>query len=344
MNPRTRWLDEARSAWLYRALAKAEPDPRQRDLFERLATSADEQADLLAGDVRAAGDTLPAVAPTLRMRLVAALARAFGPKRIRSVLPALKIRGLSAWTPLPPAPGHLLPTRVEDVGRRHVGAGNGALRAAVFGVNDGLVSNTSLVLGMAGATGDAHATLLAGVAGLLAGAFSMAAGEYVSMASQRELFERQIAEEADELRRYPDAEAEELALIYTARGLPPDEAHRVGRLLVRDPARALDTLAREELGLDPDKLGSPLGAALSSFTAFAIGAVLPLVPLLVAPPALAVPLAAAIAGVALFVVGAALSLFSGRSAWAGGLRMLLVGAAAGAATWAVGTLFGASVG
>ncbi|MFN7142632.1 MAG: VIT1/CCC1 transporter family protein, partial [Myxococcota bacterium] len=149
---------------------------------------------------------------------------------------------------------------------------------------------------------------------------------------------------ADELRRYPEAEAEELALIYTARGIPPDEAHRVGRLLVRDPARALDTLAREELGLDPDQLGSPVGAALSSFTAFAVGASLPLVPLLVAPPSLAVPLAAAIAGVALFAVGAALSLFSGRSAWAGGLRMLLVGAGAGAATWSVGTLFGAAVG
>ncbi|MFN7144509.1 MAG: VIT1/CCC1 transporter family protein, partial [Myxococcota bacterium] len=199
-----------RSAWLYRALATAEPDPRQRALFEQLAASAEDQAAILAGDVRAAGDTFPPIAPTLRMRLVAALARMLGPRRIRSMLPALKIRGLSAWTPLPPAPGHVLPTRVEDVGRRHAGTGNGALRAAVFGINDGLVSNTSLVLGVAGASGDAHATLLAGVAGLLAGACSMAAGEYVSMASQRELFERQIEEEADELRRYPEAEAEEL--------------------------------------------------------------------------------------------------------------------------------------
>jgi len=343
MNPKERWLDEARSAWLYRALAAAEPDPRQRALFEQLAGTADTQAGILAGDVKAVGDTLPDLAPTARMRLVAALAGWFSPRRIRALLPSLKIRGLSAWTPLPPAVGHLLPTRVEDVGRRHGRGGGGALRAAVFGVNDGLVSNTSLVLGVAGASGDPDTMLLSGVAGLLAGAFSMAAGEYVSMASQRELFERQIAEERDELGRYPEAEAEELALIYTARGLPPEEAHRVATLLVRDPVRALDTLAREELGLNPDDLGSPWGAALASFVAFAAGALLPLAPLVLAP-AYAVPLAAGVASVALFVVGAVLSLFSGRSALSGGLRMLGIGAAAGAATWGIGTLFGAAVG
>lgn len=344
MNPRDRWLDEARSAWLYRALAAAEPDPRQRALFEKLAGTADEQAGILAKDVASAGDRLPDVAPTARMRLVAALARRFGPRRVRSILPALKIRGLSAWSPLPPAAGHALPTRVEDVGRRHRGGSGGTLRAAVFGVNDGLVSNTSLVLGVAGASaGDPHTMLLSGVAGLLAGAFSMAAGEYVSMASQRELFEKQIAEERDELERYPAAEAEELALIYAARGLTPEEAHHVASLLVRDPERALDTLAREELGLNPDDLGSPWGAAASSFAAFAAGAILPLIPLVVAPTH-AVPLAAGIAAVALFGVGAALSLFSGRSAWSGGLRMLAVGGLAGAATWAVGKLFGGVVG
>ena len=343
MNPKERWLDEARSAWLYRALAAAEPDPRQRALFEQLAGTADTQAGILAGDVKAVGDTLPDIAPTARMRLVAALAGWFSPRRIRALLPSLKIRGLSAWTPLPPAVGHLLPTRVEDVGRRHGRGGGGALRAAVFGVNDGLVSNTSLVLGVAGASGDPDTMLLSGVAGLLAGAFSMAAGEYVSMASQRELFERQIAEERDELGRYPEAEAEELALIYTARGLPPEEAHRVATLLVRDPVRALDTLAREELGLNPDDLGSPWGAALASFVAFAAGALLPLAPLVLAP-AYAVPLAAGVASVALFIVGAVLSLFSGRSALFGGLRMLGIGAAAGAATWGIGTLFGAAVG
>ena len=175
----------------------------------------------------------------------------------------------------------------------------------------------------------------------LAGAFSMAAGEYVSMASQRELFERQIAEEKDELGRYPEAEAEELALIYAARGLPPEEAQRVARQMVADPERALDTLAREELGLNPEDLGSPWGAAISSFLAFAAGAALPLAPLLLGGGPLH---AAALAGIALFGVGAALSLFSGRSAWSGGLRMLGIGAAAGAATWGAGKLFGGVVG
>lgn len=340
MDDRERWLDEAQSAWLYGALARAEPDPRLRALFLALQGTSEAQAELIAADVRAAGGTLPPLRPSARVRLVAALARAVGPRRLRAVLPALKIRGLSAWAPLPPPTGHVLPTRVEDVGRRHGGGRGGALRAAVFGVNDGLVSNTSLLLGVAGASASPETVLLSGFAGLLAGAFSMAAGEWVSVASQRELFERQIAEERDELGRYPEAEAEELALIYTARGLPPEDAHRVALLLVRDPERALDTLAREELGLDPNELGSPWRAAFSSFLAFAVGATVPLIPLLLGAREAAVPLSASLSAVSLFGVGAALSLFSGRSAWAGGLRMLAIGGAAGAATWGAGRLFG----
>jgi VIT1/CCC1 family predicted Fe2+/Mn2+ transporter len=338
-----RWKDEAQSAWLYAALAEAEADPRLRALFAGLGAAATEQAGLLAEDVRAEGRAVPPLVPDARVRFVAWLARRASPERIRAFLPALKIRGLSAWTPMPAVSGHLLPTRVEDVGRRHRGGKGGALRAAVFGVNDGLVSNTSLVLGMAGAAASPETLVVTGVAGLLAGAFSMAAGEYVSMASQRELFERQIAEERDELARYPEAEAEELALIYVARGLPADEAHRLALLLVRDPARALDTLAREELGLNPEDLGSPWGAALSSFAAFAAGAALPLAPLVLGAGAYAIPLSTALAGAALFVVGATLSLFSGRDALSGGLRMLLIGAAAGGATWAAGKLFGVAV-
>ncbi|MES2643929.1 MAG: VIT1/CCC1 transporter family protein [Myxococcota bacterium] len=342
MDDRERWRDEAQSAWLYGALAGAEPDPRLRALFLALQGASEAQAALIAADVRAAGGVVSPLVPSLRVRFVAALARAFGPRRLRAVLPALKIRGLSAWTPLPP--GHALPTRVEDVGRRHGGGRGGALRAAVFGINDGLVSNTSLVLGVAGASASPETVLLSGFAGLLAGAFSMAAGEWVSVASQRELFERQIAEERDELGRYPEAEAEELALIYMARGLPAEEAHRVATLLVRDPERALDTLAREELGLDPNELGSPWRAAISSFLAFAVGATLPLLPLLLGAGDLAVPLAAGLSAAALFTVGAVLSLFSGRSAWSGGLRMLAIGGAAGAATWGAGKLFGVVAG
>jgi vacuolar iron transporter family protein len=228
------------------------------------------------------------------------------------------------------------------VGRRHKSYGGGTLRAGVFGVNDGLVSNTCLVMGVAGAAAEPSVLILTGVAGLLAGAFSMAAGEYISMLSQKEMFEHQIAQERDELERYPKEEAEELALIYAARGLPLAEARDVATKLIANPEQALDTLAREELGLNPDDLGSPSGAALSSFIAFSIGASLPLIPFLLGFGNAGVPMAAAISGAALAVVGAVLSLFSGRSALLGGLRMLLIGSAAAAATYFIGTLFHAT--
>jgi VIT1/CCC1 family predicted Fe2+/Mn2+ transporter len=203
-----------------------------------------------------------------------------------------------------------------------------------------VVSNTALVLGVIGAGLEPAAAVATGVAGLLAGAFSMAAGEYVSVASQRELFEFQVAEEKDELSRYPAEEAEELAVIYAARGMPVDLARRTAHALVKDPAKALDALVREELGLDPGNLGSPVRAALASFGSFAIGAGLPLVPL---AGGRGIEWTLAAAGTGLFVVGAVISLFSGRSALAGGLRMLGIGAAAGAATYAAGCLVGSAI-
>jgi VIT1/CCC1 family predicted Fe2+/Mn2+ transporter len=260
------------------------------------------------------------------------------------LLAAAKVRGLSVYTEGKVAVGHPMPTRAEDIGRRHrPGGASGSLRAAVFGVNDGLVSNASLIMGVAGAGPEPRVILLAGLAGLLAGAFSMAAGEYVSMRSQRELFEHQIAEERDELERYPEEEAEELAIIYEARGVPLEEARRFARSMLGDREEMLNTLAREELGLNPDELGSPLAAALSSFVAFALGASLPLLPFLLSGVERPVPLAAGLAAVGLFLIGAALSLFSGRSALAGGARMLALGAVAAAATWGIGSLVGATV-
>jgi VIT1/CCC1 family predicted Fe2+/Mn2+ transporter len=261
------------------------------------------------------------------------------------MLAAMKIRGLSAYDANRSLAGHLMPTSVADVGARHKGYGGGNLRAAVFGVNDGLVSNTSLIMGVAGAAVGADFVLTSGVAGLLAGALSMAAGEYVSMRSQREMFEYQIGLERDELQEYPEEEAEELALIYQARGMDLEEARRVGRELVKNETTALDALAREELGLNPDDLGSPWGAAIYSFLAFSIGAIIPLVPFLFGLPlGESVRIAAVVAALALFGVGAALSLFTGRSALAGGLRMVLIGGGAGAATWLIGSLLGAAIG
>jgi VIT1/CCC1 family predicted Fe2+/Mn2+ transporter len=255
----------------------------------------------------------------------------------------MKLRGLSVYSSShAPAP-HPMPTTVAEVGKRHASAG-GKIRAAVFGACDGLVSNASLVMGVAAAGSDLHSVQIAGAAGLLAGALSMSAGEYVSVRSQREFYEHQMALERQELAEYPEAEAEELALIYNARGLDMDEARRISAVLLSHPEQALDVLAREELGLNPDDLGSPFAAAGSSFAAFAVGATVPIVPFFMDlgghQPVYA---SATLTAVMLFAMGIAISLFTGRGALRGGLRMLLIGGGAGVAAWAVGKLLGASL-
>jgi vacuolar iron transporter family protein len=333
------WYHEKESAWLYGEVAAAEPDPGRRALFVKLAATADAQAALwLAGHP----EVKPVFTPSLRALIVARLVRRLGPRRLRSVLAAMKLRGLSIYSgPPPPAP-HAIPTTVAEVGRRHSSAG-GKLRAAVFGASDGLVSNASLVMGVAAAGSALPAVQIAGTAGLLAGALSMAAGEYVSVRSQREFYEYQMALEREELAEYPEAEAEELALIYNARGIDMDEARRISALLLSRPEQALDVLAREELGLNPDDLGSPFGAAGTSFLAFAGGATIPLVPFLLGTQDHAVYHSAALTALSLFAVGIALSLFTGHGALRGGLRMLLIGGGAGVAAWAVGKLLGAAL-
>jgi VIT1/CCC1 family predicted Fe2+/Mn2+ transporter len=344
-SPRESWTEEKQSAWLYRVMARAEPEPRRSALFADLARAAEAQAAIWARRFAAGGEPPAPFEPSVRLRLVAALVSRFGPRRLRPVLAAMKVRGLSIYSASTIVAEHPMPTAVEEVGGRHRAIGHGgSLRAAVFGVSDGLVSNTSLILGVAGAEAEPRVLVLTGFAGLLAGAFSMAAGEYVSVRSQRELFEFQIGLEAAELAEYPDEEAEELALIYQARGLSRERAREVARALLRDPAVALDALAREELGLDPQALGSPWGAAISSFLAFAAGALVPLVPFLVARDRSPVAIAAGAALVALFAVGCALSLFTGRSAIWSGVRMVLIGAAAGLTTWLVGHLLGVQLG
>ena len=333
-----RWRSEKTASFLSSAVAAAEPDAAKAALFKDMAAAAEEQAGILARDL---GRT-PDFTPSLRSRLIAKGIAVFGPRAMRPILSATKVRGISVYSGTTEAPaGHPMPKTIEDVGRRHRSFGGGTLRAGVFGVNDGLVSNTCLVMGVAAAAAEPRVIVLTGVAGLLAGAFSMAAGEFISMLSQREMFEHQISQEAEELERYPKEEAEELALIYAARGIPIAEARDVASHLIANPEKALDTLAREELGLNRDDLGSPIGAALSSFIAFAIGASLPLIPFLIGAGH-GVLIAAAISGAALFVVGALLSLFSGKNAWLSGLRMLAIGAAAASATYGIGSLFNVS--
>jgi VIT1/CCC1 family predicted Fe2+/Mn2+ transporter len=333
------WREEQRSAYLYRLLAELEAGTTRSRLFSELAREADEQSRIWAAAAQKKGAAVPAFRLDMRTRIVAWLTRRLGPQRMRGALIAMKVRGMSVYSSA--EPGHPMPSAGAGPERRHRGlAGGGNLRAAVFGVNDGLVSNTGLILGVAGATADPRVIVLSGVAGLLAGAFSMAAGEYVSVRSQREMYEYQIGLEREELAEYPEEEAAELALIYQARGLPEAEAVRLANAMIADPARGLDALAREELGLNPDELGSPGGAALFSFLSFAAGALIPLVPFLIAGGDRALIASIVASGVALFLVGATLSLFTGRHAWRGGLRMLGIGAAAGALTYAIGSLVG----
>jgi len=256
-------------------------------------------------------------------------------RRTKALLPMLAALARRLRERQPPAVPHPGPIR----GAQAPGAGkSGTLRAAIFGVNDGLVSNVSLIMGVAGAGVSNRFILLAGVAGLLAGACSMGAGEYVSMRLQREVFERLLHLEAHEIAVMPEEERRELAEIYRRKGLSPELADRIALELMRDPRVALETHAREELGLDPGELGSPWGAAVSSFLTFAFGALVPLAPFVVATGGTAVVASAALSSAVLFAVGAAMSLFTGRRAPLSGLRMLLVGGLAAAITHGVGRL------
>lgn len=339
-----RWLQEKRAAYLYSIVADMERRNAREPVFRELARAAEKQAILSQRTVEQAGGSVPETyRPDWRARLVARLVRRFGPRPLLGVLTAMKVRGMSLYGMTDP--GHPMPLSLSEVERQHKGVGSGGnLRAAVFGINDGLVSNVSLILGLAGANAEHGVIVLTGFAGLLAGAFAMAAGEYVSVRSQREMYEYQIGLEKNELEIYPAEEAAELALIYRDRGLAREDAERMATTIVGNPEKALLTLVREELGLNANELGSPWGAALSSLLSFTAGAIVPLLPFLFGSHRWNLPMAIALTSLALFGVGAILSLFTGRSAVRNGLRMLGIGAVAGLATYLIGSLFGVSLG
>jgi VIT1/CCC1 family predicted Fe2+/Mn2+ transporter len=336
------WHEEMQSAYLYKIVAQNETLQNRKDLFNRLSEEAEHQAGLWANEAKKAGQAIQAqYQPNMRTRIIALLIRYVGATRMKPALAAIKIRGLSVYSSR--SVGHPIHTSVDEVGASHRSSSSGGLRAAVFGVNDGLVSIACLLFGVAGAASSNSVILLTGIAGLLAGAFSMAAGEYISMRSQREMFEYQIALEREELAEYPEEEAGELALIYMARGMPEKEALALGKKMIADPEVGLDTLAREELGLNPDELGSPWTAAISSFFAFVGGGIIPILPYLLEFSQWQLESAIGFTAFALFSIGAALSLFTGRSALWGGLRMLLIGGGAGLLTYWIGHLMGASL-
>jgi len=354
---------------LYDALAAIEKDERRASAFRTIAGNERRHADIWAQKLRAQGvDVPPSTRPRARVRMIIALARLFGTHFVSDMVKALEgdeeavyagqatgeVEAIAAderehadiWRRLDAERiGRRAPAAVITSGERWHRAGrSGTLRAIIFGVSDGLVSNLALVMGVAGATSD-HSSFIvaAGIAGLLAGAFSMAAGEYISMQSQRELYERQIELERAELEAMPEEEEAELASIFRAKGFTDVEAATIARRLFADPATALDTLVREELGLDPDELGAPWGAASGSFVAFAIGAIVPVIPYLLLAGQAAFLASLGLSLAALFAVGAGVSLLTGRGVLYSGARQVALGAAAAAVTYAVGRAIGVTI-
>jgi len=358
---------ERDSAALYRGLA-ASAEGERREIFLQLAEVEDRHAAHWAGKLTDLGEPVPeSDGIGLRSRALTWLAKRFSVDTVLPLVERAEHADAGLYDNDPDATPDMaidershamVLTRMRDGGQDEVAEGgrgiakrerwhrsdrSGSLRAAVFGVNDGLVSNTSLVMGFAGSGAASVTVLFAGLAGLLAGAFSMAAGEYISMSSQRESYQREIELEAEELREDPEAETEELALIYRAKGLDAEEAERVARTIMKDKDSALDTMVREELGLDPDELGSPWSAAFSSLIAFALGAVVVVLPYILASGVTALITAIVLAALALFGVGAVLGLTNGRPALRAGARQLLVGGAAALIVYGIGHLIGHSV-
>jgi VIT1/CCC1 family predicted Fe2+/Mn2+ transporter len=358
---------EIDSATLYEALADAERAPALASVYRRLASTEREHAAFWEARLRAAGAPVPAATPSRRARTLRWLARRFGAGFVLPTLieaEATDSQGYgrqreSAGTPLPAqeqshgrvlrairsaGTGGMEGSALARLEGRHRAVGGNALRAAVLGANDGLVSNLSLVMGVAGAELAGRGILITGLAGLLAGAGSMALGEWLSVQSSRELYQRQLAIEREELAAAPEEEAEELALIYEAKGIPAEQARALAARVIAAPETALDTLAREELAIDPDELGgSAWEAAITSFLLFAAGAVIPVLPFLWLTGTTAVLASVAMSAVALFGIGAAITLMTGRGVLFSGARQLLFGLVAAALTYGVGRLIGVSL-
>jgi Uncharacterized membrane protein len=236
-------------------------------------------------------------------------------------------------------------SNISKFEKRHHTVGGNAIRAAVLGGNDGLVSNFSLVMGVAGATQGGQGVLVAGMAGLLAGALSMALGEWISVKSSQELYENQMDLEMEELETNPEGERQELILIYRAKGIPQEQAVQMATETIKDKDQAHSVLVKEELGINPEELkGSAIEAALSSFFLFSIGAILPVLPFFFTNGMPAILLSAASSTLGLFVIGAAITLFTGKNMVWSGLRQVVFGLAAAAVTYAIGYLIGGSLG
>lgn len=360
--------DETDSAAIYHAMADMESKPEIAQVYRRLAQAEESHARFWLRRIEKLGGPPPRAQPRWRARALIWLTRRLGSNAVLPTVMRQETLNSALYDTQGEAREGTLPAqeraharllahlasrsrqgwdgnRYAQLEGRHGAGGGNTLRAAVLGANDGLVSTLSLIMGAAGAAFSTSAVLTTAVAGTLAGACSMAMGEWISVQSARELYQRQIAAEMDELESAPEEEKEELVLIYQAKGFTPEEARRIAERVFATPESALDTLAREELGINPQDLGgSAWVAAASSFSVFLVGALIPVLPLLfmAGPEAILASGAAGAAG--LFLIGAAITILTGGQALNSGLRQLAIGAAAGAVTYGAGRLFGVALG
>ncbi|TFG81942.1 MAG: rubrerythrin family protein [Spirochaetales bacterium] len=364
-----RYKENLKAEWeaslLYRRIAVAEPNKDLAAIYVRLAETEERHAGTWVQRLRQAGVEPPEFSPSIRTRLFSWMARKYGSASIVGMISAIETRAAGDYDDqseatavgmnteersharvfnyLARTTGGMEGSDVARVEGRHRAGGN-ALRAGVLGANDGLVSVFCLVMGVAGAGVPQREILITGFAGLLAGALSMALGEWLSVQSSRELYGHQLSIEERELAEVPEEEKEELALIYQAKGLDGENARALADKLLSDKATALDTLAREELAIDPHELGgSAWEAAITSFFLFALGAIIPVVAFVLWSGLSGVVASSAFAATGLFILGAASSLMTGRNWLFAGGRMVLFGMAAAAVTFGIGGLIGVSV-
>ena len=358
---------EIDGAALYRAVADLEPQPQRAEIYRRLAAVEESHADFWRKHLEHAGAPPPSLRPGWRTRFLILVAKRFGPDLVLPTLGTLEQLDRDHYDRQPESERTAMPAQERSHARvlarmsgavrtawdgafyaslegRHGAGGGNALRAAVLGANDGLVSNLSLVMGVAGADFSQHTVLVTGLAGLIAGACSMAMGEWLSVQSSRELYQKQIATEADELAQVPDEEKEELVLIYQSKGMDRATAEQTAEREMANKDAALDTLVREEIGINPKDLGgSAWSAALASLCVFTVGAIFPVAPFFFLGGNSAVIASLAVSAVALFAIGAVTSIFTGRSAALTGLRQAAFGLAAAAITYGLGRLLGVSL-
>ena len=351
------YRDEMDAAWLYRLLASYERDPARRVIFERLVAVEDAHVERWRGLFQAQGSDLPSHTPSLRTRALAWTARVFGSSTILPIVVRQETREVGAYLSLARR-SHQQSTQdaamaiatesaehaqnlSESMGREgepwHTTAGSGYLRSVVYGFNDGLTANFGLVAGVIGANVAPRLVIVTGVAGALADALSMGASGYLAAKSESEVAARQIAIEKEEIRLMPDLEEQELAIILEAKGLAPDRARETAQAMMQDPKQALDTKVQEELGIQAPSV-TPLVDGAVTGTATAVGALIPLVPFFTMEADAAIWVSLTAAMLAHFAVGAARSIFTGRSLWASGRDMFLVGFGVAAAGYLIGNL------